>query len=189
MHKCFLLLLTFACFLSHAQESGSTGQKLAYFSTSQAVHFEGSAGSAFGVQTVHGATLKGWALGGGIGLDLYRMRSFPVFAQLKRSLPLKRIPLYVYAEGGPNFIWARKGEELQGNNAQTKKGYYWDAGLQYHAPLRNKTSLVFSAGFGEKTYIESFTMPFWCGTPDCPQINSAFDYKFRRLALKAGFGF
>lgn len=189
MYKCFFLLLAFGCMHTHAQDSLSRKAKLAYFSTNQAIHLEGSAGSAFGVQTVHGLAFSGWALGAGFGMDNYRMRSLPLFVHLRRSIPVKRIPLFVYAEAGPNFIWARKDEVITLNNGQTKKGYYWDAGVQYQAPLRNKTFLVFSAGFSEKTYSESYTLPSWCGTPDCPEVKSAFDYKFRRLALKAGFGF
>lgn len=189
MYKCFALLLVFISVQAHAQDSLSVKRNWAYFSTNQAIHYEGAAGSAFGLQTVHGVRYKGWGVGAGIGLDLYRMRSYPVFLHLRGRLPVKRIPLYLYAEGGPNFIWPRRDEAQNRNNDRTEKGYYWDGGLQYQIPLRNKTFLVFSAGYSEKTYSEVFFFPSWCGTPDCLEVNSKFDYRFRRLALKAGFGF
>ncbi|WP_132055128.1 hypothetical protein [Pseudocnuella soli] len=189
MHKCFILLLVFASLHAAAQDSLQAKNRAAYFSINQAIHYEGSSGSAFGVQTIHGVSYRGWALGAGVGIDGYRVRSVPVLLHLSRALPIRRIPVFVYAEGGPNFFWDRKEEGWFWGNKERDKGYHWDAGLQYRAPLRNKTFLVFGAGFSEKIYSETFTSPVWCGTPDCPTMTNRFDYKFRRLALKAGFGF
>ena len=166
--------------------AGNEKKRFSFFSTNQAIHLEGAAGSAFGVQTVNGIHYGGWGLGVGAGLDRYRTRSYPVFVHLRRQVPYVKIPLFLYGDLGRNYVWTVKEPSIWSMPTEYKHGFYWDAGVQYHLKLKNSTALAFSAGYSQKSFYEETAFTAWCVNGPCPESKNNREYQFRRISLKAG---
>jgi hypothetical protein len=182
-------LLCCCVLLVQAQDSVKTKSRIFFFSANQAMHIEGSAGGAFGAQSVNGVQFGKWSAGVGIGMDKYVMRSAPLFVHLRRQLPFARVPLYLYADGGLNVLWLDKSALNFSTNVDRKNGTYWDAGMQYHFVVRGRSALLFSLGYSEKTFSEEIDNLPWCNFGPCPPQKNIWDYRLRRILFKAGFQF
>ncbi len=103
---------------------------------------EGETGSAFQLQTINGAQYKSWFTGVGLGLDFYRIRSIPLFADIRKEFGKENNKLFVYADFGINFSWAtdqQKTSYVQGD--KFSNGFYNDLGLGYKVSAGEKKML------------------------------------------------
>ena len=76
-----------------------------FSSTTQVGMLEGSSGTSFQFQTINGARYRNWFAGIGIGYDRYRLRSVPLFLDLRWSLFSRPNTPFVYGDVGYNFDW------------------------------------------------------------------------------------
>src|SRR3712207_6342004 len=94
------------CFAIHAQQPAAkkdNGCGCSFSSIIQLGLLEGSQGSAFHAQVVNGLRWNTWFAGVGVGLDRYRMRSAPLFFDLRKELSREANAPFLYADIGWNF--------------------------------------------------------------------------------------
>src|SRR5579862_3368717 len=103
MFKIKLSLLVFMLIgmikMSSAQQK-SLPAKWQFNSINSVGLLEGETGSAFQLQTINGAQYKSWFAGMGLGLDFYRIRSIPLFADIRKEFGKGNNKLLVYADIG-----------------------------------------------------------------------------------------
>lgn len=164
-------------------------EKLLFHSINNIGLLEGEAGSGLQLQTINGFQYKTWFIGAGVGLDYYSVRSIPLFLDVRKDILSKKIPLFIYADAGIHFPWMRKyNATLLPVPDYSNNGLYYDAGLGYRLPLK-KYALAFSAGYSGKQYKSENLRYRPCTSGTCPPYKEQFDYKLRRLSIKAGWIF
>ena len=156
---------------------------------------EGQAGSAFQLQTINGAQYKSWLAGIGVGLDYYRFRTIPLFADVRKEFGKSGNKFFVYADAGINFYWKKDKDAKQFYvDDKFKNGFYGEAGLGYKLKINQKIALIFSGGYSYKKLTEegssypSYMYPILAGT-EFPIAKEKINYNFNRLVLKAGIEF
>ncbi|MBS1599568.1 MAG: hypothetical protein JST75_15190 [Bacteroidetes bacterium] len=192
----FFSIAWFVCVSCCAQESKKNNSSLwQYHSINQFGFLEGSAPSAFQVQTINGVQYKSWFGGIGIGIDYYRFRSIPLFADFRKEFSVGKNYVYVYGGVGANFTWITDKEKSDYNlnyfgNADFKNGWYYDAGIGYKVPLNNRVAIFISPGFSHKTTtvknatsICPFVGPCYLITPE------TYHYAMNRLSVNLGLIF
>jgi hypothetical protein len=163
-------------------------QRFVFQSVAQGGMLEGEKGTSLQLQWINGFQHKTWFGGIGVGLDYYFQRSIPLFAHVKRDVS-KRVPLFVYGDLGMHFAWVKKDVENDWYNSEFKNGLFYEAGLGYRARVNTRNAIVFSAGYSEKAMAELRKEPYIWGPPGMPQRTNRFDYRLRRISIKAGFKF
>ncbi|HEY4967411.1 MAG TPA: hypothetical protein VII28_13495 [Puia sp.] len=160
---------------------------------------EGQTGSAFLLQTINGACYKSWFAGVGLGLDYYRVRTIPLFIDIRKEFGKSSGKLFVYVDGGISFGWAtdmqKTGYLL---NDQFQNGFYDDVGLGYKTAVGKKSALLISLGYSYKKVNESYSSPYYY-TPNyyftdpgiMPQNDpkEQISYSLNRLSMKIGWTF
>ena len=137
-----------------------------------------------------GKTYKGLFFGGGTGLDFYRYKSVPLFADLRYSVGPGR-SVFLYNQAGYNFPFDNKVQKPLTSSSFTpysyKGGFYWDAGLGYKFKLGNRSRLIASAGFSHKriNYILKYAYP--CLLEPCPEDRTVYQYNLGRIVAKLGW--
>ncbi|MBS1935121.1 MAG: hypothetical protein JST96_14055, partial [Bacteroidetes bacterium] len=156
---------------------------------------EGQAGSAFQLQTINGIKYKSWFGGIGVGLDFYRIRSIPLFADVRKEFGKTADKLFVFADAGINFAWRTDKETKQFNtNDKLKNGFYSEAGAGYKFRLSKTNNLLFSVAYSYKTNTETgrnnFVVPNpWYFTGALLPDEEKISYHLNRVVIKAGFEF
>lgn len=161
---------------------------------------DGASGAAQ-LQTINGIRYKSWFAGIGLGLDYYRYRSIPLFADIRKTFGKKDNKPFVYTDAGVNFYWQRDNDDKAFQlDDRFKNGFYAEAGLGYSIKLTEKLHLQFSGGFSYKELAEQGrSLIYYTDIPinvdpyiytNPPGGNlSTVKYRFRRLVLKAGIAF
>jgi hypothetical protein len=196
MKKYFVTLVMLSgCFLiANAQAKTKTSGPNKFTSILQLGILEGQADKTYGqLQLVNGIQRNAWFYGLGLGIDYYGpKRSIPLFVDVKRDFKNGKRTPFLYADGGYNFSWLRENDKVNfwGGNANYKQsgGMYYELGIGYKFPLKNKAALGFSAGYSFKEQKETYTNNLFI-EPIIPRPNNSlppdiFDYKFRRISLK-----
>ena len=151
---------------------------------------EGSTGTSFQFQTINGMRFNQWFAGVGIGYDRYRIRSVPLFLDLRWSLFKKPNTPFVYADAGYNFDWPEDRDKDDWLKSDFSGGMYYDAGIGYRIGIGKKQGVVFSGGFSFKKITEKRETRIWCDFPPfCGGSESTvdrYDFKLRRISIKAG---
>src|SRR5215467_547922 len=57
---------------------------------------EGTDGGAFQIQTINGVQFRTWFLGIGVGIDNYRLRSVPLFVDLRKEFKVGTNYFFIY---------------------------------------------------------------------------------------------
>jgi len=196
----YLLIVLFSCFVGdklNAQENKTavmTEKNLQFHSINQAGLLEGESGSAFQLQTINGLAYRSWFVGIGLGLDYYRLRSIPLFFDLRKEFGRSAGRFFLYAEGGIDFAWAT---DKQKNDLSEypypvndfQNGPYAAAGIGYKIIFTRNLALVISPGFSyKKTELKSSNTicPF---QGPCFVDNNLYDYNFYRFSLNLGLVF
>lgn len=144
------------------------------------------------VQTVNGVSLGRVYAGLGLGIDFYRVRSVPLFIDLKYRWGKGRNQWFVYGDGGYNFPWDDESDVSTGGGVDPHfdGGFYGDLGLGYQRLIGKRSALFFTAGYSEKYLSESYIFyPVCPGPGNCPPRTEFSDYRFRRYGFKVGWKF
>jgi hypothetical protein len=158
----------------------------------------GDQANSFQFQLVGGVTAKNWRIGMGTGLDYYKVRSVPVFADVRHYLG-KNKKAFSFVNIGYNVPWPLENQYkiffIQGASTKSKfdMGWYSDLGLGYDIGLGKQNALSLSLSYSVKAFTETYDerLDWIWGWPITQPAGSAserkVDYTFRRLSLKAGF--
>jgi hypothetical protein len=161
-------------------------------SINQAGLLQGQYEAAGLLQTINGFRFKQWFAGIGVGIDYYRFRTIPVFADIRRNLFNKKSSPFVYTNLGMHFSWvdeSRKNPDGWGAASTFGNGIYTDAGLGYSFGFKNKMAFLLSAGYSYRNITEKRTINVWCINPPCIGNTETIKYGLNRLTFKMGFQF
>jgi hypothetical protein len=124
----------------------------------------------------------------GGGVDLYRFKSIPVFADARWDFG-RSGEGFLYGNLGYNFPFSNHSESnwFMDNWKTTdefKGGYYFDAGIGYRIYLKGAGRLLVSAGFSQKriSNVTGFTYP--CLVEPCPEEIYKYRYDLGRIVAK-----
>src|ERR1700693_3532063 len=98
------VMLTMIVGITSAQQNNSV-RLWQYHSINSVGLLEGETGSAFQLQTINGVNYKSWFAGAGLGLDFYRLRTIPLFADFRKEFGKSSNKIFVYSDVGINFSW------------------------------------------------------------------------------------
>jgi hypothetical protein len=185
-----LKLLIISAFCISTLSGLSQSKKLQFQTIIAAGIVEGEESNAMQVQTVNGVLYKTWFSGIGVGLDYYNQRSIPLFLDLRKNVFDKQRSPFIYVDGGYHFPWLTKNEKAEyGGDIKTNGGLYYDAGVGYQMRNIKGVGLAFSAGYSYKRFSNEVPQYVYCIWGDCPQTNQTFDYRLKRISIKAALGF
>ena len=194
MKKLFLIVMMISCVKLHAQ---SLKKNQAYL-IPQIGLLSGDHSNSFQFQLAGGFTAKNWRIGMGTGLDYYKVRSVPIYADVRRYFGYEK-SAFAFVNLGFNVPWPLEDQYkialVPGGNIKNtfEMGWYSDAGLGYDIELGKQKSLSISLGYSIKNFTEKFDdrydfilqLPFI--QPGVTPTERKFEYTFRRLSVKAGF--
>jgi hypothetical protein len=165
---------------------------------------EGETGSSFQLQAINGAQYKSWFAGIGLGLDYYRLRTIPLFLDIRKEFGKNRDKLFVYADGGVSFTWATDAQKTDYYmpNPQYHNGFYSDFGFGYKAAVGKRSALLVSVGYSYKKASVTYALPNYYyqynpniafqNYPSLMMQNGTGDkisYSLNRLSMKIGWEF
>src|SRR5438045_270274 len=85
----------------------------------------GETSSYFQFQTINGIHYKTWFAGLGAGMDFYRIKSIPVFIDLRKDILGRLYTPFVYADGGLNFSGLNNKHDLW-SKTMYNDGFFYD---------------------------------------------------------------
>ncbi|MEJ7766507.1 MAG: hypothetical protein WKF89_01760 [Chitinophagaceae bacterium] len=176
--------------LTSKSQANPGKEKLVLRSISNIAMLNGSKETSIALQTILGASLKGVFAGVGAGIDYYRFRSVPVFFDLRYEYGKGPLNFFAYGQLGYNFDWLTDqniAEYFISSASNYKGGLYYDAGLGYKIPFKNKDALLLSAGFSFKKVSNQFRAPFCPFAGPCQVEMERYVYLMQRFVLKAGW--
>lgn len=190
MHKLFIILFLFSLHGSLMAQQGK--KKLAFRSINQLGILYGESGQEPLVQTINGVSYKTWFAGIGAGLDFYRLRSVPLFLDVRKEFPVAALqPLvpFVYGDGGMHFAWPRTGDHTSNYESKFNNGAWFDAGLGCKVATKSRQTILLSAGYTYKRVEERIT-PVFSGRDQVSGLETVgFNYNLNRIAVKFGWMF
>jgi hypothetical protein len=186
-----ILMMAFAATNCFAQKKDAA-RPWQFHSINNIGLIEGQKGSAFQLQTINGAQYKSWFAGVGIGLDYYRFRTIPLFADFRKEFGKTKNKFFVYADAGIDFYWKKDKDAKQFPvDDKFKNGFYCETGIGYKLKINQKIALLFSGGYSYKKITEEggnyyFDPPIG---PNSTYPVQKINYNLNRLVLKIGIEF
>ena len=187
--KIFLLILFIpATVYINAQNNKA---QYRFHSINSLVLVNGWAGPAASIQSVNGFKKGRWFAGVGAGIDYYRYRTVPLFADIRYEAGKKINKFFAYANAGINFTWVQDyliiEPTIWNNNTSNdfKNGLYTDAGIGYSVGMKNENAFVLSLGYSQKNLSEISTYQWRSGE----WFTTKNTYHLNRIMLKAGWKF
>jgi hypothetical protein len=194
--KSFILVLVMIFGINCIAQQKNTNHFFRFHSINNEGLILGQAGSAFQLQTTNGFQHQSWFGGVGIGLDFYRLRSIPLFADFRKEFGKSENKFFVFADAGINFHWASDKEAKQfPMNDKVKNGFYGETGIGYKIKLNQKIAVLFSGSYSYKKLVEEgnnyiyYTYPIINGTDYPLPPKEKITYNLNRLILKLGVEF
>jgi hypothetical protein len=142
------------------------------------------------VQTTHGIHYKQWFAGVGVGIDYYRYRTIPVFAELRRTFGRHGVQPFVVAAAGINATWPNEQQKLENNGwwqtstSDFHNGFYSRVGAGVILNAGKKVRFGVNIAYNYKTLSRTYTG--WIFEP-WPQPTSStektMEYKLNRLSI------
>ena len=193
-------LITVCCMLCfthvYAQDNNVTDKKqiipaIKFHSTVQFGLLEGEAPSAFQIQTINGIQYKTWYAGIGVGIDNYKFRTIPLFADIQKNILNKPITPYVFTDIGIQFPWLRNDQKSQIAQSNFNNGFYFNFGAGYKINLIKNNALLFNTAFSLKQFSNNYSTIYPCDFGPCSEqdYSQHFKYTLRRLSLQIGWLF
>lgn len=146
------------------------------------------------VQLTGGIEKKGWGIGIGAAIDYYKVRTVPVFADLRTYFGKHRL-LFSYLNLGSNIAWPLESQisyhwQPGGSRPGSfSNGLYSDLGIGYAFGGKKNRGAVMSLGYSMKTIAETYIETVYRDFP--PYINEYYerklDYTLNRIVLRFGF--
>jgi hypothetical protein len=181
----FFLLLTQA----NAQE-----KKTGYYLLPQLGLLNGDNFASGQVMVSGGIEKKNISFGIGAAMEYYKIRSIPVFAEIRAGIG-KDKKAFAYLNAGPNFMWPLQSQYTSHwivnggfSRDQFKTGFYGDAGLGYTFRIAKENELLVSLGYSVKTIHQSYSESVYAqSAPFLPEtFQRKLDYTLNRIALRVG---
>lgn len=194
--KKIILLTVTACTLHYAgvAQKKALGKIPGFSSALRAGLLNGQADKAGAeIQIISGINYKTWFTGLGGGIDYYdNLKSIPLFIDVRKDFKEKKNTPFINADLGYNIPLKNKNyKNNQWLHYKFEGGLYYELGAGYKFTLTNSLGLSISAGYSYKNVTEEDKAYYGIGPfdqPLPPTINT-YDYKFRRISIKAGFWF
>jgi hypothetical protein len=171
--------------------SAPAQKKWGFSSINYAGMLEGEGNTSFQVQTINGIRYKTWNAAIGTGLDYYFIRSIPLFASVNKFFSIGKGSFYLNHDIGMNFPWEKKYYNGFQGTSEFIPGIYWGGGLGYRFRFNQKqTGLLLYLGYSYKDYSDETEWEVPCMQPTpCPRYKERYDYKLKRISIKAGWMF
>jgi hypothetical protein len=187
--------LTMLAGTASAQQNNSSGL-WQFHSINNVGLLEGETGSAFQLQTINGVHYKSWFAGIGLGLDFYRLRTIPLFADFRKEFGKSNNKIFVYSDVGINFSWVTDQQKtINVENDKFHNGFYGDWGLGYKVKVNRKNNLLLSLGYSYKKTVETYDQIYYLqgiyfGPESQPNDQEQkINYSLNRLTIKIGWEF
>ncbi len=169
-------------------------QKLYRFESYNSVGLVANSQATHGlVQSVNGFSRGPWYAGIGLGIDGFRVRSVPLFADFRYRLGKGRGKWLAYSDLGYHFPWDDTGDFAISNSmgSSFKGGFYLDAGLGFQWAMGKRGhALTATAGYSLKNLSEeAMIIPFCPGPGICEPRTEYFAYSLNRYVFKIGWKF
>ena len=194
MKSCVMLLLLFL--MTAAVTAQSDVAKTEYYLIPQIALLNGDHFASGQVQLAGGIEKKGWAIGIGAAIDYYKVRTVPVFADLRTYFGKHRL-LFSYLNLGGNIAWPLESQlsyhwQPGGSRPGSfSNGLYTDLGIGYAFRGKKNRGVVMSLGYSIKTISETYQEAVYRDFP--PYITEFYDrkltYKLNNIVLRCGFRF
>jgi hypothetical protein len=193
--KNYTLAIILFLVVSHARTQPAPGK--VFYMVPQLVLLNGDHSASGQVQLTGGIQKNNWCLGAGVGIDYYKLRSIPLFADAKLFLG-KSHSLFTYANLGCNMAWPLESQYrttwLWTSGTQKSNfsyGLYTDLGIGYAITGKQNKGIMISLGYSIKTLTETYFQAEYADFPISARINKEYrvNYSLNRVALKLGFGF
>jgi hypothetical protein len=189
------ILLTILSGIASAQQNNSSGP-WQFHSINNVGLLEGETGSALQLQTINGVNYKSWFAGAGLGLDFYRLRTIPLFADFRKEFGKNNNKIFVYSDVGINFSWVTDQQKTSYvENDKFHNGFYGDWGMGYKVKVNRKNNLLLSLGYSYKKKVETYDQIYYLqgiyyGTESQPNDQEQkISYSLNRLTIKIGWEF
>lgn len=139
-------------------------------------------------QVVPGVSIKRFYAGTGIGLDDYRFRSIPLFADLRYHFGRREFG-FIYADAGYSFPFdVSKTQETFKTTDIYKGGFYGDFGLGLRFLSFGKHSFLISAGYSIKNIKNKTGYTYNWILPATETFNN-YSYSMQRIVSKLSWQF
>jgi len=137
-----------------------------------------------------GLTYNRFFTGVGVGLDHYRFKSIPLFADWRMNFGKTR-SVFVFANGGYNFSYGNDEleQDLWSISSHFSGGLYFDAGFGYRLRLSSLHRLSLSAGYSQKNMVNEASYPVPCFNPPCSEEVYRYHYNLGRITGKLSWEF
>ena len=160
--KYLITVATLFCFTSAFAQS----HPLKYTGSIEGGMLNGSYQTTGYLLTTHGVAMKTWKLSMGTGIDFYRIRTVPVFLELRKEIGKGVNRPFLYTAAGGSFVWTTERQESESMGWEMQKssfqnGFYSraGAGMIFNAAKHNR--LAVSLGWSYKTIGEKFSQTDW----------------------------
>lgn len=191
--KILIVLMLFCTADAFAQKAGG---KSAFYMIPQAGLLNGDHFVSAQVMLVGGLEKNGWGLGLGSAIDYYKVRSIPVFLDIRREITKKQWPVFAYLNMGINmaapldFQYSRPVSGWGTGKSRFSNGLFTEFGLGYALWNKKRQGVVLGMGYSIKTITEAYNETIFQDFP--PFTGSTtnerkFLYRLNRVVLKLGF--
>ena len=173
-----------------AQQKG-VPPKWTFHSVNQFGLLQGESKAAFNLQSVNGFQYHNFFVGLGAGLDYYKYKSIPLFAELRKYFGKSANQFFVYADAGVHFVWEKKNETGYPYLSTEKysPGFYGNAGIGYKAGSKNGMGFLLSAGYSYKRVNDRQQQDSCPFSGPCYLQTNTYRYDLNRLAIQIGWMF
>lgn len=192
-----LLVIVTLCFFIASANAQSKQASPGYYVFPQAGLLNGDHSVSGQAHLTGGIQKKAWMFGLGTAIDYYKIRTVPVFADVRYAFG-KKNNYFSYANIGANFVWALESQyEMyylpgpgQGSSAKSafSNGIYTDIGIGYAFRGYQKGGCVISIGYSSKTLSSAYQEAVYTQFPPytIEYHQRKRDYTFNRLVLRLG---
>jgi len=184
-----LSFLVFSFLCDAVAQQTAVRAKWRFHSADELGLLNGESKSALHLQSVNGFQRKNWFAGIGAGLDYYKYRSVPVFADARKYFGKTRNQFFVYADAGVHFVFGKNNPPgyYEGKYIPC---FYGAAGIGYRAGLKNGTGLLLSAGYSYKKIVNRQKLQPPCiSYGACTLQVENYTYDLNRLLFQIGWMF
>lgn len=142
------------------------------------------------VQTTQGVHYKQWFAGVGAGIDYYRYRTVPVFAELRRTFGNRSVRPYVLTAAGINTTWPNQLQKQENNGwwqtnvASFHNGFYGRVGVGVVLNADKKIRFGLNAACNYKTLSRTYSEWIFEPWPQPSNITEkTMEYRLNRLSV------
>jgi len=192
MKKSVLILIMFLITTSIAAQVKPV--KNNYYLLPQIALLNGDQSASGQVQVTGGIEKNGWGIGLGTGIDYYKVRTVPLFADLRKYFG-KNGNVFSYLNIGNNLAWPLETQYWHDyiwgggeRKSDFSNGLYTDVGIGYTIHTEKKERIVLSLGYSMKTITETrYGTIYRDFPPYIPETRETkLDYTFNRIAFRFG---